>query len=384
MQRMDLRASEFQAYLRTLRNSHTRQIDVEVLNLSGEVLTHITPQITDGQITVDLKAEVTRTLTLSFLDPHHQLNFDSESPDDGALYADRMIRVRWVVFVPELNRRVRCTVFVGPIVKLDRNSDLVNVEAHGKERLALGALWRPLTIKKRTQKVDAIRTIMDRTGETRYAMPDLPNARMPVTRSLDRFSSPWTHARKIARGMTRQLYYDGRGVLVLRRFPTGPPQFTWNTGEEGEVVGDVAISNTMDDFKNVVHVLGGKPKGQKARVSATATAKWALSPNNLGRNGQPRYLVEKIEDASLTSKRECQDLADRTLEDRVMSTVEVTFDSIPIPMLDPGDKVRVQTDDFSATFRLARFTLPLGSDGTPVMNVGYTRKTYPNRRAIRR
>lgn len=388
MQKLGLTRAQLAAYHDTLRSSHTRSVEVEVLNLDGQEVARLAPRLLDGQVTVDLDAEVTRTLTLSLLDPNHKLDFDSDSPDDGALYADRMLRVTYTVRVPGVGL-VDCVVFTGPIIKLDRNADVVSVEAHGKERMALGELWRPLNIKKGTKKTEAVRTILERTGERRFAFPDL-KTRIPTRRSLDRFTPGWTHARKIAESMNLQLYYPGNGVCVLRDWPS-KVMYTFSTGNGGDVLSDIAISNNMDDFKNVVLAVGAKPKGSKHRVRYAAVASGILAPGRMGRNGQPRYMVEQIEDDNLRSVAECKRRAERVLEDRLAQMVEVTFDALPIPHLDPGDKVRVKTtgdgggqDGDVVTFRLRRFTIPLGTDGDPVMSVGYLKKTYPNRRAIRR
>lgn len=384
MQRMGLTRAELRAYHKALRDNQTRRVRVAVQNLDGETLAHLTPTVLDGQVIVDLDAEVTRTLTMQFLDPNHALNFDSDSPDDGALYADRMLRVYYSVRVPDLGRHVSCVVFTGPLVKLDRNGDVVTIEAHGKERLALGELWRPLAIKKGTPKVDAVRTLMDQAGETRYAFPTL-KTRLPKRKSVNRFQSAWKVARHIAHSMDRQLFYPGNGICTMRHYPR-TPLFTFNTGERGEVVSDVAISNTMDDFRNVVLVVGGKPKGAKHRVRARAIAPkhHPLSPDRLGRNGQPRFMVEKIEDDSIRSRKEARRRAERVLEDRLRSVAQVTFDSVPIPHLDPGDWVRVRTDDGVVSFRLRQFSIPLGTEGEQVMPIGYLKKTDVSRRRIRR
>src|SRR5690606_33235533 len=96
---LGLTSNERRAFEEALRSSHTRKIEVEVLNLDGKRLSTISSQLLDGQVNVDLDADVSRSLTLSFLDPAHALNFDTDSPDDGAVYADRMLRVRYGVHV---------------------------------------------------------------------------------------------------------------------------------------------------------------------------------------------------------------------------------------------------------------------------------------------
>lgn len=386
MQKMGLTAAERRAFHNVLRSAHTRRIRITVTDLDGDVQADLSDRLLDGQVIVDADAEVTRTATLSLLDPKHSLNFDTDSPDDGALFADRMIRIYYSVLVPSLGRHVSVVVFTGPITKLDRKGDVVDVEAQGKESLARGAIWRPLTLKRGTLKTDAIRTILkDRAGERRFALPDL-KASLPKARSFDRWAEAWASAKSIARSMDRQLFYPGTGVATLRLIPRRPV-WTFRTGTGGDVVSDVAISYLLADVKNTIVVRGGIPKGKKERVRfvAIANPKHPLSPQRLGRNGIERHLVEVIEDDSIRSEKEAETKARRILEDRLRAVVEATFDSLPIPHLDELDLVRVETGDTAVEFRLRRFSIPLGSgDPGPPMPVGYHKKTTVNRRRIRR
>lgn len=389
MQKLGLTNAERGVFHKALRSTHSRSIIVRVLNLDGDVKADISSRLLDGEVVVDNSAEVTRSLTLSLLDPNHTLNFDTDSPDDGALFADRMIQVVYSVRVDDLGDRVNVPVFTGPVTKLDRKGDVVDVEAQGKEALAMGAMWRPLTLKKGMRKVTAIRTILeDRAGESRFDFLDLPNDHnpgLPKSRSYDRWTTPWQAAQRLARSLDLQLFYDGRGVATLRHLPR-KPIYTFNTGTGGEILSDVAISNTMDDVVNTVVVVGGKPKGAKENVGAVAVADKAhpLSPWRLGRNGVARHLVYRVQDTSIRTHARAKAKADRILHDRLLSTVDVTLDVLPIPHLEPGDMVRVAADDIDVHFRLKQFTIPLGASGDPVMSVGYHKKTTANRRRIRR
>lgn len=382
MMNLGLTATERSAYEKALRSSHVRHIDVDVLNLDGDVLSSISPVLLGGQVSVDLDAEVTRSASLQFLDPRHALNFDTDSPDDGALYADRMIRVRYGVEVADLSRTVWATVFVGPVTKLSRADDVVNVEAQGKEALVRGAIWRPLTLKKGARVTDAIRTLMrERGGETRFDFPTV-STRLPKARSLDRLTEIWAVAKSLARSLNRQLFYNGAGVLVLRSAPNSVV-YTFTTGTGGDTLTVPNVDYELGDVKNVVEVKGQPPTGKKGRVRgvATAPASHPLSPKRLGRKDAPRYLVESIEDSSIRSDAAAARRAKDLLEDRLREVVSVSFDALPIPHLDPGDLVRVKTDAFTATFRLRQFSIPLSPDGNGVMPVGYLKRTSPRRRS---
>ncbi|WP_166139616.1 hypothetical protein [Nocardioides ochotonae] len=377
-----------------LRSTHRVRVLVNVTDLQGAVVSRLVDPKTggsevliDGQVTVDRDADVTRTASLTLLDPTHALSFDTDSPDDGALYADRMIQVIYGVYVEALGRWVDVPVFLGPVTKLDRARDVVTVEAQGKETLAAGAIWRTLKLTRGTRSSDAIRTLMiNRAGEGRVSVAKGRGPKLPKARNLDRTLSIWETAQSFARGMGEQLFYTGDGTLTLRKRPENVV-YTFTDGDGGDVLSDVQVSYELTDLKNTIQVLGKKPEGkgkQRVRAQATAPRDHPLSPWRLGRTGAPKYLPETIEDTSIRTRKDAAERARATLSARLAETVTVAFDSLPIPHLEPGDKVRVKTGDFTTTFYLRQFTIPLTPSGDPVMSVGYFKKTTPNRRRIRR
>jgi hypothetical protein len=388
---LGLTSGERRAFEEALRASHTRKVEVDVLDLNGKVLSSISSVILDGQVNVDADAEVSRSLTLSFLDPAHALNFDTDSPDDGAVYADRMLRVRYGVHVEKLGRYVWVPVFEGPVTGLSRDGAVVQVEAQGKEALVKGAVWKPLTLKKGMSVVGALRTLMEqRGGETKFNTPSALNAAgkhitLPKTISLVRLSNIWTNAKRLARSINRQLFYNGAGVLVLREWPSAVA-FTFTQGDGGAIISEPSIKYELGEIVNVVEVNGQPPAGKKGAIHAVAIAPRShpLNPVRLGRTNAPRYLVEVVDDSDIRSDAGALRVAKRTLEDRLLEAVEVSFDSLPIPHLDPGDKVRLRTDSFSVTFRLRKFSIPLAPSGAPAMSVGYLKRLTPTRRQRKR
>jgi hypothetical protein len=372
--RRGLSAADWRAYCATLVQPHRERTLLRVESLAGVPGATLTGYFDDGQVDMDVTAAVTRTATITLHDPRRSLPFDSDHPSDTALFMDRMIRVSSSVLVGD-TWRTR-PVFTGPVTKLDRDGDLVTAECQGKEVLALGASWAPMTLRKGMKKTDAIRRIMaERAGETFFDIPDL-SARLPKHVVLSRESVPWLVARRIARSMALQLFYDGAGVCTLRRVPgvvgfaftgthhvTTPPQISWST--EGVV--------------NAVYVLGGVPKGSKTHVHASAVAPRShpLSPWRLGRNGVPRYLTPNgqiVQDDMLKTVAECKARAERIVHDGLLMGVDASFDSVPIGFLDPQDLCRVSTDDGDVTFRLRSFSLPLSAASGQGMSVGYHKR----------
>jgi hypothetical protein len=381
-----LASADYPAFVQALSDPHSIRVDVAILTLNEDELSRLTPVILDGQVNVDADAPVTRSLTCTFLDPSHSLQLDSDSPDDGAIYADRMVRVTYSVLVPGLDDRVDVDVFTGPIVKFTRTGDQVELEAQGKESLAMGWIWRPLTIKRGARKVDAIRSILEnRAGERHFDLPEIAT-RTPNPISLGRAASAWPRARKIGQSMNRQLYYDGSGVCRLRVRPRRPV-FTFIGGDprKSNILTPVVVDHDFTVIRNAIWFKAGKPKGQKKAIEVLVAAPKGhpLSPARLGRTNSdgklsPRYLVEERTNEHIRSTVEARTRANALLDDLLLEVLGVTFSAVPVPHLDPLDVIRVKTDDFSANVRLRQFSLPLAAAGQ--MTVGYIeRVSRPHR-----
>lgn len=378
---LGLTARERRLFESTLLSTHLMRTRIRLQNLDGDDLSDLSTRLLDGQVNIDTTAATTRQCSLTLDDPNHTLNLDSDAPGDGALYADRMIRADCGVYVPALTRWVNVPTFTGPIATMSRNGASVQLGCLGKEHLAFGQAWRPLTLRKGMNTVDAIRTILrERAGERRFSFPNLRH-RLPKTVSLGRMSSPWGVAQQLARSLGRQLYYDGAGVCRLRTRPRGAV-FTFRDGN-GTVLSDAQITYDLGTIINTIWVKGGKPKGKKQAVTAAVTAPRShpLSPWRLGRNDEPRYLVEEVDNDHVRSSKDARALARRTLDSRLLEGVTTTFDALPVPHLDPLDVVRLATDETSITFVLNQASLPLVHSG--VMSVGTVRRVTPAKGRIR-
>jgi hypothetical protein len=376
MMPLGLSATDQQTLHATLTDSHSVMVTVKIRDLVGNVIGNVSDQVLSGQVNIDDTADVTRSLTLSLFDPHHSLHFDSSAPTDGALYLDRMVGVVYSVKPARSNTWTNIPVFLGPIASMDRTNDVVNLEAHGKEVLAMGAAWKTRTFKAGGLRGDAIRAILrDLAGESKFSFPDL-TARLPADVSVGRESIPWEVARTLAKGMSMQLFYDGRGVAVLRPRST-TSVFTFQSGDGGSVLTEPQIAYSSEELRNLVWVRG---EGTIS-VSRAAPASHPLSPQKLGRNGVPRYLLNAITDTNIRTIAEATTLAEATLADSLLNAITVSFDAMTIPHLEPNDMVRVTTGDFSNAFRIHQMAIPLVVGGN--MTVGYLANKSPNVRKIR-
>jgi hypothetical protein len=399
-----------------LFKDHRIRIGVQLLDLDMEpapAISDISPYLLDGQVTVSAAADVsTRSLTATFLDPDAELGLDSGTPDDGILYADRMLRITYEVYVPEMSRLDKwfsVPIFTGPITKFDRSSGILSLEASGKETLA-GLVWQTYTIPKGTNRITAIKQILRKGGEnyfgnlgttTTVLTQDRIGLVTPTTSSsTTNTKAPtegtvmWSQAEDIAQAMDKFLFYDGLGYVQMRSFPD-TPEFTFRDGTGGSVLKEPQITFDPTLLKNTIRVEGKAPtSGAAPKASAIAPREHPLSPWSLGRMVSPdgtignevlvpNYLPEFIQSDSYTTTAACQTAADRALKERLDQSIELNFDTLVVPHVEMNGYYTLSTEDppINTSFRLRNYSIPLNSSG--VMTVGYTKNQIINRPAIR-
>jgi hypothetical protein len=323
---------------------------------------------------------VARSCTLTFLDEHRSLQFDTDSPNDHALYFDRMIQVRHRVYVPELGKRITCPVFTGPLTKFDRTGDEVSIEAQGKESLALNGV-PTLTLKKGHNAIDAIHDILAlRCGETRFAFP-ATKRRLPrdVTVSWADEVRPWVVANRIAGSLGLQLYYDGAGWCRLRDMPDDPV-FRFHDGDGSNITSAVQVSHDSSDIRNRVSVVGAKPK---FTWTANLPDTHPFSATRLARNGvrAAGFRIEQISDDRIASVSAAKTRANNRIRGYERMVFGTTLNTVPVPHLDELDMIRVDTEAHVGNDRLRQWSFPLtGGD----MSVGYNDLVTVPRRRVRR
>ena len=380
MQTLGLSSTDLATYVAAWSASYVMDVQVRVLTLSGDLVSTIKPALDSGQVNLDTTADVSRSATLSWLDPTGTLQFEPDSPADGAVYFDNMVQLVVRIYVPALARTVSCPVFTGPLTKFDRTGDEVSVEAQGKEALARRGV-PTMTLRKGHNAVSAIRKIMtERVGEDTFGLPGGVTRRLPkdVHVGWEDNVQPWGVCRTIASSLGMQLFYDGAGVLRLRKLPDAPV-YTFKDGKGGNVTAPVTVSHERDSIINQVVVIGHKPANHTAQ--ATLDAWHPASPKSLARNGVWTYLRETITDDKINSKSAAQSRANARLAEVARMQFGSTFNALPVPFLDELDLVRISTEQYVSSERLRQFSFPLTSGD---MTVGYTDSVSVPRNTKRR
>lgn len=368
---LGLSAREQIAFEAALAEGHRIDIQIAITDLDHNHISDVSDRLVDGQVNVDQMAETSRSCTLSLLDPDHGVGFDSDDPTDGQWFLDRMVKVEYGVEVKSLDRWVYVPVFHGPIVAVSRDAHTVEVEAYGKDHLARTAIWKPISYSHGT-RVNVIRGILRSVGESKFDFPRW-RARIASPVSLGRKSIPWRQARLLAISMRSQVFYDGRGFCRLRKHSMNN-LFVYRDGDGGTVLTQPQAAVDGDAVVNTVHVIGGVPKGAKTPVEAYAyiPKSHPRSPTRLRRGGRYDYRPEIIEDDTIRTKKEAEEAAERRIREILVDEMEITFDALPVPHLEPGDLVRLQAGGINTPFRLRKYTIPLSHSG--VSTIGYLRR----------
>lgn len=358
-----------------LVSDHHVRVIVNMLNLNESVIAPLSSYLYDGQVTISADAKITRAASIVLLDPERILTIDADSPADGALYYDKMISLTYCVWKIGWTRSIDIPIFRGPIIHMKRTGMFISIDAFGKEILAQNAIWTPRSYKKGSNKTLVIRDLMrNGTGESKFSMQNT-SRKLPSTMALVRESIPWDYAKKIAAGMSMQLFYDGRGTLRLRSFPTATA-WTFRDGTGGSILTQPDINYDMDNVRNLILVKGGKPKGSKIAVEGKAFTppSHPLNHNRIGRNGVKRVLLEVIEDSTITSKSEADAKALNDLNHRLLQGLDIQANTLPIVHLEENDLAAINmSGQYALRFRLKEMTIPL---------VGGTSATVGTRRML--
>lgn len=434
---LGLTSDEARAFGATLTQSHKIRLDVALLDQDENEISNLSAPINrvlTGAVQVDSTAAITRSLSLTLLDPRHKLRFEANSPAHGSIYADRFVAVRYEVYVPAtltdsqgetitgIGDWVSVPVFWGPLSNYERNGAEVSIEAQGKESLMLNPYFatQPYTVHKGTRLDDAIQDIAGRAGETRFSLPDLPD-KLGRARVVHSNAEPWlalTNSKTVSgvvssksvRGhvtsgrdkgavsFTNELgkvpglidtiaghyggFYDGRGRLCVRKL-NRQSVHTFTDGRDLIAGSPPQVSYDITAFRNYVRVTGGKPKGKPSAVGHAALPPAnPLSPDALARNGKNRYMTEFITADNLKTDDECEAHAHEVLERLAMQGVDISFTCLPLPMLEENDVVTLRTEDFTYDFQVKSFSIPLTSD--TAMTIGRHQKVSVGRRKTKK
>jgi hypothetical protein len=384
-------------YFDALRNSHEIRVRCEVWDYDDNLVKRFDSTelpIVGGQVDVDLDQAIQRQLNIEF----------ARTPETGteptdpksALSADKMLRVEYGVFTDWTDGSesswVYVPVFHGPITRVKRNDATVSVEAQSKEAFLLppSRLNRssiPNEEGEDDHKItsyyagDLIKSIARRHGERWLRVPRT-DRKLPEDHKMFDKATQETGAWPLMQSLAgaQQLFYDASGHLVMRSQRRRSPVYVFNDGENGEVLSVPTIEFDRTLFRNSIELKafqkkrGKEKENPRLRVVAHLERGHPLSAQSLSRNGEPQELLLVVETENVyANARDATKDAKTMLDRAAYNAIDVQFDALPMPFLEPGDLLALDVKGLPRREFVARkFSLPL----TPAsMPLGYNRRT---------
>lgn len=380
-------ATEFAAFERALGTSHYERVRVQVLDRDEQPIESLRPRILSGSVDVDVDAAPSRSGEITFVDHLGVFDFAPSSPAEAGAFADTFLAITKEIYVDELSTWAVCPVLRGPITAISRRGPIVSCVIEGKEILGLepAVVWQDdaKILGRNLKVIEAIRRLLRGQGERLFGFPETPTRTLRERITLDRMAEPWKVARRLAHGIDRQLFYDGEGRARIRSVPADRVYaFVYavptkpNAAAIPNALTRPELTFDLAETRNVVDVLGARPEGKgKRRPRHVAIATGPLSPSALQRNGEPRWLVERIELDEAKRDAVVRSRARRELSRLARVDVAVEFEALAAPHLEERDPVALWYDGRWITFELRRFTIPLRAGES--MSIGFNKRPAP-------
>lgn len=170
---------------------------------------------------------------------------------------------------------------------------------------------------------------------------DIGDEAVAADMSFDRGTDRWTIAKGACDAFTYELYFDGAGFLVARKFLDpylSPVNWTFKTGSDGNLVTYDKSTNDSRIFNHII-VFADPASGDGLPFFGEAYNDDPDSPTNRNRIGDR---VEPPFQANwLNSDEECQNFAVMRLKVAALESYDISFSSIYYPWLDGGEIVEI-------------------------------------------
>lgn len=347
---------------------HSVDIQVHLLDMSGNFIQAISSGLIDGSIDIDADASITRSAQLRWFDPGGSINLNLNNVNESGGYLSRQIRVYYgvgnltsdpdYIYVP---------VFTGPVVNLSRDGVYLSINAQGKELLSSDGMIQEYVFAGGSWLRDVVIWGMQGfCGEVNFDLAHPPNI-LGGDLAFEPGDNLFEILRTKCADIGYQLFYNGWGNLVLR----ANPQASVFTFDGRCITQNPSIEYADSEVTNCVRVEGGQPVGATHPIVVFMYApEWhPLGPVRLGRNGVPRFLPEFITEDSISSYVEAFGVASVALENGLMRSVSAQFTSLTMPFIEESDIVTVSGTNYFGNTRATKMTIPLVGDAD--MSVGF-------------
>jgi hypothetical protein len=343
-------------FLARLAESHQVATQVQLFLTDGRV---IDLEHTGGSVSVDRSQAIRRTCSVTVADP----SLIPRTPTDQlATYGAQLRISRGIDYGDGTQELVPLGVFRLDSVDGDVNEGPVTLQ--GKDRSAIVAddkFTSPYTATGTV--VGAVTALIQRSipsADVISLITDVPIG----SRVYDVEADPWAGAQEIAAAAGAEVYANSDGAFVIATLPdllTTPPVWAIEAAEGGVYIsGNRAMSS--DGVYNGVLARGENTSENAPPVSYLAVDDDPNSPTYWGGPFGRRPLF--YSSSTLTTVNACAQAANLKLAAARAPNASGDISSLPNPVLEPGDVLRVMHEDGTRELhQVAAFTVPLDEGG---------------------
>lgn len=314
-----------------------------------------------GEVTVDMGRDERRGLTLTLDNSDNDLNL---SP--GGLWYDKVIRAyRGVVASDGTTWETQIGEFMVDNLKQKNFPNDIDITCRDfTKKLMLDKFTVTTSFAANQPVEEIIRTIALNGGipASRLYLP-LTGKSTGKIYTFDRMVSRWEAIKRLATDYAFDIYFSKLGILRLEEFTDpylDPPQYTFQTGEDGNI-SDFEKSLNDSRLYNHVVVTGGTDDPQnELPPHATATNDDPSSPTSIQELGRRSYFYTS---SFMTTEAQCQEVADKFLKVHALEQFDCSIESIVAPYLEAGITVNFIDPEPAVgqpiKYLLSSFNLPL-------------------------
>jgi hypothetical protein len=349
-------------FIPALAYSHRVVTEAQLLRTDGtiEALDH-----TGGTVTVDRGQAVRRTCTVTLADT----SLIPRTPADKLSVYGAQLRIRRGIdygdgSAPDL---VPLGVFRIDDVQGDPDTGPVTITGSGLESFVIDDVFKaPVTLTSGSA-VAGITTLIQGTIPTATVISRATDATVG-TMSWDREASRWDACTTLATALGAELYADAAGQFIIAPLPDlDPTSVVWEVAAgEGGVLVSATRGMARAGVFNSVTAYGENTADNVAPVSATVEDTDPTSPTYV--SGPFGRVPTFYSSASLITTAQCTAAATQMLKTRLKPNAVADVTSLPNPLLEPGDVIRVVYLDGSREIhQVASFSIDLTTGGDFVL-----------------
>lgn len=261
---------------------------------------------------------------------------------------------------------VPCGVFTLNDIVVNDSVRGLSIELSGADlsrRVARNRWDDTFVVAEGTNYADAIKMVIeDRLPSTVFNFSSTDRATPRLFFGEQASNDPWQDCLDMATAIGYELFFDARGICVLRPEPNPDVDDSVWTFEDvsNPTITELARRVTDENTYNKVIAMG-EGTGNVAPVRATAIDDDPSSPTYyLGPYGTVTLIVRS---PMIATEQQAQEAADALMRRVKGATEAIEMTAVPMPALEPGDVVTIQRGraKVEGRFLLDQIRLPLGA-----------------------